>query len=85
MTAGGPVCCGEIREKLGVIVHSLIEEVEQTALQLLPILRRRVLGVEEGALEHLDDLVVDCLPDVDLHIPLHHEHEVSLDQIPAQM
>ena len=80
MTGSGPVCCGEIREKLGVIVHSLIEEVEQTALQLLPVLRRRVLGVEEGALEHLDDLVVDRLPDVGLDVPLSDKQKVVLEE-----
>ena len=75
---------GEICEELGVVVHPLVKQVDQAALQGLPVLRCRVLRVEVSGLQHLNHLVVDSLPDVSLHISLSNEEQVSLEEKPEQ-
>ena len=79
-----PVLGCQICEKLSVVVHPLVKQVDQAALQSLPVLRCRVLRVEVGGLQHLNDLVVDSLPDVSLHISLSNEEQISLEEKPEQ-
>ena len=75
---------GEICEELGVVVHPLVKQVDQAALQGLPVLRCRVLRVEVSGLQHLNHLVVDSLPDVSLHVSFGHEEQVVLEEIPEK-
>ena len=75
---------GEICEELSVVVHPLVKQVDQAALQGLPVLRCRVLRVEVSGLQHLNHLVVDSLPDVSLHVILGHEEQLSLEEKPEQ-
>ena len=79
-----PVLGCQICEKLSVVIHPLVKEVDQAALQSLPVLRCRVLRVEVGGLQHLNDLVVDSLPDVSLHVSFGHEEQVVLEEIPEK-
>ena len=74
----------QVREQLIVVVRPLLEEQEKLGLEQEPGVRHRVLRVHVGRLEHLDDLVVDNLPDVQVHLLLSHEEDVLLQQMPSR-